>query len=162
MSLFAQSENHIDPNFSQELSRAILLTLLALLALSTFAGSARAQAETYTVLHSFGQGADGANPFGGVSAATVGKSIDGFWGATENGGTYGYGTIFRLTSSGGVWTEVVAHSFSGADGASPSAAPVGAATAAYGTTPYGGNGFPGGGRVTGPPMKSHSPTGYIS
>jgi len=118
--------------------------LVALLALIMSEGPAQAQTETYTVLHSFGQGTDGANPFGGVSNATVGKSIDGFWGATENGGTYGYGTIFRLTSSGGVWTEVVAHSFSGADGESPTSAPVGAATAAYGTTSYGGNGYPGG------------------
>lgn len=61
---------------------------------------------------------------------------DGFLGSTEYGGTSGYGTVFHLTDSftGGVWTETVVGSFTGADGSYPYSSPEGG----YGTTNTGG------------------------
>jgi len=55
---------------------------------------------TETVLYSFGTGTDGATPIGGVNLDAAGN----LYGTTSLGGTYGYGTVFRLTPGSG-WTE---------------------------------------------------------
>lgn len=47
------------------------------------------QAQTYTVLQSFGQGTDGTTPLGGLNPYTIGRNSVGFWGSTQNGGSYG-------------------------------------------------------------------------
>jgi uncharacterized repeat protein (TIGR03803 family) len=98
--------------------------------------SQSAQAQTYTTLHSFGQGTDGASPAGGVSGCVSGRYACGFLGTTQIGGQYGYGTVFHLVNSHGTWTETIVHSFTGADGAGPQDSPV----AGKGTTPFGVNG----------------------
>jgi uncharacterized repeat protein (TIGR03803 family) len=46
-----------------------------------------------TVLHSFGAGSDGANPFAALVLDTSGN----LYGTTGNGGAFGYGTVFKLT-----------------------------------------------------------------
>jgi uncharacterized repeat protein (TIGR03803 family) len=47
---------------------------------------------TENVLHSFGDGTDGAQPFAGL------VDVKGtLYGTTAQGGTYGYGTVFALT-----------------------------------------------------------------
>ncbi|MGO8796487.1 MAG: choice-of-anchor tandem repeat GloVer-containing protein [Candidatus Sulfotelmatobacter sp.] len=67
---------------------------------------------TETILHSFSNStSDGCTPYAGIA-------VDGFatyYGTTNRGGAYGYGTIYSLSQSGGVWTESVLHSFSGVD-----------------------------------------------
>jgi len=70
---------------------------------------------TETVLYSFTGGADGGIPIAGLIFDGQGN----LYGTTEGGGSFGYGTVFKLTASG---TETVLYSFSGgADGEHPAA-----------------------------------------
>ena len=73
-----------------------------------------------TVLYSFKtSGNDAAEPVAGLIADTQGA----LYGTTQNGGTSGPGTVFKLAppaSGSGSWTETVLYSFTGApDGAYP-------------------------------------------
>ena len=70
---------------------------------------------TEKVLHSFGNGTDGADPYAGLIFDAAGN----LYGTTDEGGTYNHGTVFELTpAGGGGWTEKVLHSFgNGTDGA---------------------------------------------
>jgi uncharacterized repeat protein (TIGR03803 family) len=61
---------------------------------------------TFSVLHAFAGGSDGASPFAGLLADGKGN----FYGATEDAGRYGFGTVFKVTSAG---TESVFYSFGG-------------------------------------------------
>jgi uncharacterized repeat protein (TIGR03803 family) len=66
-----------------------------------------------TSLHVFSSGSNPFNPHAGVIQGTDGN----FYGTTLNGGTLGYGTAFKMLSSGGL---VVLHSFTNeVDGATP-------------------------------------------
>jgi len=87
-----------------------------------------------TVLHSFNaDGTDGINPYGGMVLGKKGN----LYGTTYQGGTNGYGTVFKLTPSG---TETVLHSFAKTDGAHPYAGVVLDKNGAlYGTTVDGGD-----------------------
>jgi uncharacterized repeat protein (TIGR03803 family) len=95
----------------------------------------------YTVLHEF-SGADGAQPLAGLVQATDGN----LYGTTSGGGASvsgcgcsGYGTVFRITTTGDL---TVLHSFTetSTEGPSPAAALVQAADGnLYGTTNYGGD-----------------------
>jgi len=58
-------------------------------------------------LHSFGNGTDGNQPKGGVILDSKGNA----YGTTFKGGTYGQGTVFELTASGGSYNETVIHNF---------------------------------------------------
>src|SRR5580658_2155921 len=92
---------------------------------------------TETVLHNFGAfTGDGANPYASWTFGTNGV----LYGATESGGSSGYGIVFSLTT-GGVLT--VLHPFTGgADGGNPQAGfALDSAGNFYGTTPYGGAGY---------------------
>jgi uncharacterized repeat protein (TIGR03803 family) len=62
---------------------------------------------TEKVLHSFANGADGANPMSGLIMDPAGN----LYGTTTNGGTNGTGTVFELSPSGSNWTEQVIYSF---------------------------------------------------
>ncbi len=67
-------------------------------------------------LYSFGNGGDGSNPHAGL----VFDSSGNLYGTTVNGGTYGGGTAFELSLSGGTWTESGLYSFgNGSDGKNP-------------------------------------------
>jgi uncharacterized repeat protein (TIGR03803 family) len=96
---------------------------------------------TETVLHSF-DGTDGGYPY----ATPIFDVFGNLYGTTSGngGGTYGYGTVFELTPSGGNWTETVLHSFvndDGTDGQYPEAGLILDANGnLYGTTVYGGSG----------------------
>jgi len=92
-------------------------------------------------LYSFAGGADGAYPTRGVVFDALGN----LYCTTAKGGTYGQGTIFRLSADG---TPTVLYSFSGGtDGSIPYSDLVLDATGnIYGTTTAGG-GFSGGGVV---------------
>jgi len=82
-------------------------------------------------LHSFNL-TDGANPYAGLLLAADGN----FYGASSQGGAYGYGTVFKITPAGALTTL---HSFDGTDGASPYAGLIQATDGNfYGTTYAGG------------------------
>ncbi len=97
---------------------------------------------TETVLYSFGTGTDGATPIGGVNLDAAGN----LYGTTSLGGTYGYGTVFRLTPGSG-WTENILYNFDNTtDGAYPYADLISdAAGNLYGAATDGGTG--GGGTI---------------
>jgi uncharacterized repeat protein (TIGR03803 family) len=87
-----------------------------------------------TVLHSFGEGSDGATP---ISVPLLDSAGD-LFGTTYWGGAFGLGTVFEVDSTG---TETVLYSFAGGpgDGAHPPAGLVrDAAGNLYGTTGGGG------------------------
>jgi uncharacterized repeat protein (TIGR03803 family) len=92
---------------------------------------------TETVLHSFVNGSDGANPESGL--LLKGGVL---YGTTSAGGLHLEGTAFDLTQSGGVWTENVLYAFAGgSDGAQPIGSLIkGSKGELYGTTQYGGGG----------------------
>ncbi|HEY6325243.1 MAG TPA: choice-of-anchor tandem repeat GloVer-containing protein [Candidatus Cybelea sp.] len=88
-----------------------------------------------SVLHSFGGGSDGAQPYGSLLFGTNGV----LYGTTEGGGAYGLGTAYKLAPSGGKYVEMILYSFAGGpnDGGSPEAGLVSVNGVLYGTT-YGG------------------------
>lgn len=90
---------------------------------------------TERVLYSFSGGAAGGHPFAGLIQDSAGN----FYGTTNGGGVFNYGTVFKLDALG---NETVLYSFRGTpDGASPYAGVIrGAADDLYGTT-YGGGAF---------------------
>ena len=99
---------------------------------------------SYTVLHQFGNGANGNTPVGGVVLDTAGN----LYGATGYGGTgCGCGVVYKLTpTSHGPWTYSILHTFTGQDGAEPAADLIWDTKGnLYGTTATGGSG--GGGVV---------------
>ncbi len=94
------------------------------------------------VLHSFsgpqsgGQGADGAEPVAPLLMDKAGN----LYGTTQYGGTYGLGTVFKVTPTG---SYSIVYDFSGSplDGAEPYAGPMVMDKMGnlYGTTAYGGS-----------------------
>ncbi len=85
-----------------------------------------------TTRYSFSGGSDGANPWGGLVQAADGN----LYGTTQDFGTYGFGTIFRLAPTG---TLTTVGQFDGYLGAYPSASLIQAADGnLYGTTLSGG------------------------
>ena len=71
---------------------------------------------THTVLYSFKGQADGGEPYKGVTLDAHGN----LYGTAGVGGLYvgpcidtGCGVVFKLTNSGGAWSQTVIHSFTG-------------------------------------------------
>lgn len=93
---------------------------------------------TEKVIHNFGNGTDGYGP----SAGMVFDSDGNLYGATYQGGAFGYGTVFELSpTAGGGWSEKVLHhfNFDGRDGINPVASLIlDGAGNLYGTTLGGG------------------------
>jgi uncharacterized repeat protein (TIGR03803 family) len=91
---------------------------------------------TETILHNFADDStDGGIPMAGV--VFHGSQL---YGTTEHGGTYAWGTVYRLSQTKKGWKETVLHSFAtdGTDGFPPKGTVVfGKAGHIYGTT-YGG------------------------
>ena len=85
-----------------------------------------------TVLYSFTGGADGASPYAGVIRDSAGD----LYGTTVEGGTAGWGVVYKLDTSG---QETVLYSFTGgADGGDPYAGVIrDPAGNLYGTTLFG-------------------------
>jgi uncharacterized repeat protein (TIGR03803 family) len=70
------------------------------------------------VIHTFSASSDGSVPseYGSLTLDASGN----IYGATYYGGTDNFGTVFKLSPSGGSWTEAVLYSFTGKkDGAQP-------------------------------------------
>jgi hypothetical protein len=91
----------------------------------------------FSTLYTFAGGSDGGQPWGSLIAGSGGA----LYGTTTANGAGGWGTVFNLTQSGGVWTENVLHSFTGgSDGGTPYAALLwNGSGGLYGTAAYGGN-----------------------
>ena len=88
----------------------------------------------FTNLYSFTGGSDGANPYGGLvlSGSTL-------YGTTTQGGGFGNGTVFALTTNG---TFTPLHPFTGgSDGANPYCGLVLSGNTLYGTTAGSGSGL---------------------
>jgi uncharacterized repeat protein (TIGR03803 family) len=97
-------------------------------------------AGVHTVLYNFTGGADGGEPYKGVTLDAQGNlygtAVTGGGGSCEGG----CGVVFKLANSGGSWTQSVIHTFTGgADGSGPGS-PVAFDKYGnlYGTTPTGG------------------------
>jgi len=96
-------------------------------------------AGVHTVLYNFTGGADGGEPYKGVTLDAQGNlygtAVTGGGGACDGG----CGVVFKLTNSGEVWTETVIHAFTGADGSGPgSPVSIDKHGNVFGTTPTGG------------------------
>jgi len=82
-------------------------TAMAVLATAALLAGTAGAATKYKVLHAFTGGSDGGGLYGGVAL----DAKDNLNGVTR-GGTYGYGTVFRLSpGQSGRWVETVLHSF---------------------------------------------------
>jgi uncharacterized repeat protein (TIGR03803 family) len=114
-----------------------------LLSISLFTLAVAISASGYTLIHGFaGAPSDGANPQYGA-LVTDGTSLYGF---TENGGTNGVGTVFKVNPNGSGYHVI--HSFNGVyilnqggdlnDGAVPLGSPLIVGSTIYGMTSAGG------------------------
>ena len=119
---------------SVPIAATLTITFICTLAAIT---TEAAQAQTFTVLHQFTGGPDGGNPWAGLTIDRAGN----LYGTASMGGTYQFGTAFKLTHTGTGWTFNPLYSFKGGsnDGGSPIArilfSPSGSL---YGTTVGGG------------------------
>lgn len=124
--------------FSTLLSVAILATIVAVAPV--------AQGQTFTVLHDFTNGADGGEPWAGLSMDRAGN----FYGTASTGGytggncsnlnPHGCGTVFKLSHKNSGWVFTPIYTFTGPDGANPQARVIiGPDGTLYGTTTNGGD-----------------------
>jgi uncharacterized repeat protein (TIGR03803 family) len=77
--------------------------------------SRHGKAYTENTLWNFGYGKDGSNPVAGLMEDASGA----LYSTTDGGGTFDFGTAFKLTPSGSTYTESVLWSFNGHDGGAP-------------------------------------------
>jgi len=94
------------------------------------------QAQAFRVLHNFTGGADGANPYAGVTVGPSGV----LYGTASRGGAYYNGTVFKLSRVNSSWIFSPLYPFTGNyDGGVPyGGVVIGPNGALYGTTFYGG------------------------
>ena len=87
------------------------------------------------MLHSFGNGTDGATPQGSLIFDAAGN----LYGTTHCDGDYNSGTVYELTPSGGTWDYTLLYTFTGGeDGLYSFSNLVLNQGKLYGTTKYGG------------------------
>ncbi|HEX4920248.1 MAG TPA: choice-of-anchor tandem repeat GloVer-containing protein, partial [Candidatus Bathyarchaeia archaeon] len=91
----------------------------------------------FTVLHNLNRTTDGYNPFAG-NAGLVQATDGNFYGANSFGGSHGFGTFFKITSTG---IFSVLHNFDGSTGLNPYVTPFQHTNGLiYGDTQLGGTG----------------------
>jgi len=128
---------HWEQRSSRDPSSRQCAVMAAALALFFLTVATVAPAQTLTVLHTFTGGADGEDPYAGVTLDQQGR----LYGTTYTGGTYGGGVVFRLVREGEGWALSPIYSFGSQknDGSSPYSRVVfGPGGLLYGTTVYGG------------------------
>jgi uncharacterized repeat protein (TIGR03803 family) len=112
------------------LNLQLVMALALLFGLAAIAAP-QAQAQTFSVIHNFTGGSDGANPLSGFLI-----SNGNLYGTASSGGSSGAGVVFELSTSG---QETVLHEFAGGkDGASPEGRLAISGGILYGTTTSGG------------------------
>jgi uncharacterized repeat protein (TIGR03803 family) len=118
--------------FSAAMAVVTIVIMLALTVLLT----RPLQAQTYQLIYSFTGGTDGQGPSAGLAMDRTGN----FYGTTEWGGSNGYGTVFKLSSTSSGWILSTLYSFTGGeDGGYPQASlTLGPNGIVYGTTWLGG------------------------
>lgn len=123
------------PFFNRRLWRTNLAMALVFAGVLVTVQSA-ANGQTFTVLHNFTGGADGANPYAGLTFD--GRSN--LYGTTFGAGNGG-GTVFRVSRRSGGWTFTPLYKFAGGnDGSNPYAGvAIGLDGTLYGTTAHGGD-----------------------
>jgi uncharacterized repeat protein (TIGR03803 family) len=119
-----------------------LIALSAIFSLALLLTAARAAAQTETILYNF-PGLENSNTISGSvpSSGLIFDSHGNLYGTTQSGGTFGPGTVFRLSpeASGG-WAEQPVHSFQRPSGFNPyGGLTIDAAGNLYGVTLHGGN-----------------------
>ena len=122
---------------SLKIARSRALMVLTLAALPLLASTAAHAGYTLKTLTTFGGGADGATPFGGVTLDAAGN----LYGTTYYGGTFGAGTVYRISADAG-HTRTTLVNFDGSNGIGAPACDLtfDAAGNLYGTTTGGGRG----------------------
>jgi len=111
--------------------RKHLLAITLLLGL-VLAASSAARSQTFSVVHSFTGGSDGAGPLAGLVIDRSGN----LYGTSSSGGSFGSGTVFKVDSTG---HESALYDFTGgADGGSPQASLLLSGGHLFGTTNSGG------------------------
>lgn len=117
-------------NLKSKLGRENLFAVVITLAMVFIP---HAQAQTFSVVHNFTGGSDGGGPLNGFVADNAGN----LYGTTSGGGTFNYGVVYELTTTG---VQTVLHNFAGGtDGANPDGFLVrDKAGNLYGTTTAGG------------------------
>jgi uncharacterized repeat protein (TIGR03803 family) len=88
----------------------------------------------YTILHTFTNGVDGANPYGGLILS--GNTL---FGTAYFGGSNAYGTIFKMDTDGNNFTNLHSFTYYGSDGAYPAAGLVLSGSTLYGIAHSGGD-----------------------
>lgn len=118
------------------ISRLVLTLIAGMFVLAMFAAQA-AQAQTFSVIHTFRGGADGGGPSAGLTKDPAGN----LYGVTSYGGSAGQGNVFKLTRKNSGWVLSSLYSFQGGnDGADPeSRVIIGPDGSLYGTTIHGGD-----------------------
>jgi uncharacterized repeat protein (TIGR03803 family) len=116
------------------ISSRAAMTALAIVFVLMVVVTQAAQAQTYSVVHTFTGKGDGGIPEAGLTMDGSGN----FYGTTYGGGSYGYGIVFKMTAKGSGWTITPLYSFrGGADGGQPASRVVfGPDGSFYGTTQY--------------------------
>lgn len=147
--------------FQHSLLRIILhvAAALAIVFVWTVVATQSAQAQTFTVLHNFTGGVDGAKPSSGLTLDAVGNLYGTTFSGAGNCTSNGCGTVFELGRGGSGWFLIPLYRFTGRqDGANPAARVIlGPHGSLYGTTQYGGGGcFYGCGTVFELPPPAHT------
>ena len=101
-------------NFAFVNRSAAVVPLLAIVSFLSVTTVQDARAQTFSVLHYFTGGADGDNPFAGL---TIGPS-GALYGTAANGGTHGVGAVFKLSQVNSSWILGPLYEFTGLGGGS--------------------------------------------
>jgi uncharacterized repeat protein (TIGR03803 family) len=95
-------------------SRRVAISALAIVFALIAVSSPAAQAQTFTVLHAFTDGQDGAYPYAGPTMDKAGN----LYGTTMGG--VGLGTVYKMSNKGSGWVLTPLYVFQGGnDGAGP-------------------------------------------
>ena len=124
------------PRFTFRVSLPVFV--LAMFGLLSMIATTSAHAQTFTVLHTFTGGADGSEPFAGVTVGGPGR----LYGTASIGGIYRNGVVFELERRASGWVLYPLYEFPSArDGFDPIAPlTIGPNGALYGSTEFGGGG----------------------